>query len=185
MALDVEAENLIANIDSQLVTKQVEGEYEVKEERMKGYLQEIGELTSRLKSFQLYQIPRIENTEADYLARLTNSLVNCSTHNITVRTLVKNRPKSNLITIQVETDWRKPLLDYLERSILPANEKDASRLKNRATRYGLPRVLISDNGCQFQGGKIQIGVLSKAYSNVSRPSPIPRLTGKLKSSIGS
>ncbi|KAL0402164.1 UNVERIFIED_CONTAM: hypothetical protein Slati_4246300 [Sesamum latifolium] len=41
MALDAGARNLIAYSDSQLVTKQVEGEYEVKEERMKEYLQEI------------------------------------------------------------------------------------------------------------------------------------------------
>ncbi|KAL0427536.1 UNVERIFIED_CONTAM: hypothetical protein Slati_2928400 [Sesamum latifolium] len=113
MALDAGAKNLIAYSDSQLVTKQVEGEYEVKEERMKEYLQEISELTSRLKSFQLHQIPRIENAKADYLARLASSLVNCNTRSITVRTLVKNSLKTDIATLQVETDWRKPLLDYL------------------------------------------------------------------------
>ncbi|KAL0355372.1 UNVERIFIED_CONTAM: hypothetical protein Sradi_3984100 [Sesamum radiatum] len=89
---------------------------------MKGYLQEMGELTSRLKSFQLHQIPRKEIIKVDFRARLANSLVNCSTRNITVRTLTENLP--NVMTIQVETDWRKPLLDYLERSILPADEKE-------------------------------------------------------------
>ncbi|KAL0411924.1 UNVERIFIED_CONTAM: Ribonuclease HI [Sesamum latifolium] len=68
MALDTRARILIAYFDSQLVTKQVEGEYKFKEERMKEYLQEIGELTSRLKNFQLHQIPRRENAKADYLA---------------------------------------------------------------------------------------------------------------------
>ncbi|KAL0427277.1 UNVERIFIED_CONTAM: hypothetical protein Slati_2902500 [Sesamum latifolium] len=48
MALDAGAEDLIAYTDSQLVTKQVEGEYKVKEGRMKEYLQEISELISRL-----------------------------------------------------------------------------------------------------------------------------------------
>ncbi|KAK4380959.1 hypothetical protein Sango_3014500 [Sesamum angolense] len=41
MALDAGAKDLIAYTDSLLVTKQVEGEYEVKEERTKEYLQEI------------------------------------------------------------------------------------------------------------------------------------------------
>ncbi|KAL0411265.1 UNVERIFIED_CONTAM: hypothetical protein Slati_3716200 [Sesamum latifolium] len=38
MDLDAEAQNLITCTDSQLITKQMKGEYEVKEERMKDYL---------------------------------------------------------------------------------------------------------------------------------------------------
>ncbi|KAL0452895.1 UNVERIFIED_CONTAM: Retrovirus-related Pol polyprotein from transposon opus [Sesamum latifolium] len=90
MALNAGAKDLIAYTDSQLVTKQVEGEYEVKEGRMKKYLQKINKLTSRMKSFQLHQIPRTENAKADYLARLASSMIDCSTRNITVRTLTKN-----------------------------------------------------------------------------------------------
>ncbi|KAL0345909.1 UNVERIFIED_CONTAM: hypothetical protein Sradi_4422200 [Sesamum radiatum] len=41
MALDAGARNLIAYSDSLLVTKKVKGEYEVKKEKMKEYLQEI------------------------------------------------------------------------------------------------------------------------------------------------
>ncbi|KAL0324620.1 UNVERIFIED_CONTAM: hypothetical protein Scaly_2429100 [Sesamum calycinum] len=70
MALDEGPKSLIAYSDSQLVTNQVEGKYEVKEQMMKEYLQEIDKLTSQLKNFQLHQIPRAENTKAYYLARL-------------------------------------------------------------------------------------------------------------------
>ncbi|KAL0378438.1 UNVERIFIED_CONTAM: Retrovirus-related Pol polyprotein from transposon [Sesamum radiatum] len=44
MALDAGAKNIIAYTDSQLVTKQMEGEYEVKEGRMKDYLQKGGKI---------------------------------------------------------------------------------------------------------------------------------------------
>ncbi|KAL0395398.1 UNVERIFIED_CONTAM: hypothetical protein Slati_4506000 [Sesamum latifolium] len=37
----------------------------------------------------------------------------------------------------VETDWRKPLLDYLTKGILPANEMEAARLKSRVARFAL------------------------------------------------
>ncbi|KAL0374056.1 UNVERIFIED_CONTAM: hypothetical protein Sradi_3321300 [Sesamum radiatum] len=50
MALNAGARNLITYSDSLLVTKKVEGEYEVKAERMKEYLQEICDVTSRLKN---------------------------------------------------------------------------------------------------------------------------------------
>ncbi|KAL0385957.1 UNVERIFIED_CONTAM: hypothetical protein Sradi_2990000 [Sesamum radiatum] len=92
MALDVGVKNLIAYTDSQLITKQMEGEYEVKEERMKDYLQKIKGLTNRLNGFQLHQIPWTENAKIDYLAKLASSMINCSTRNITMITLTKNLP---------------------------------------------------------------------------------------------
>ncbi|KAL0434020.1 UNVERIFIED_CONTAM: Ribonuclease HI [Sesamum latifolium] len=90
MALDAGAENLIAYTDSQLITKQMEDEYEVKEERMKDYLQKIKGLTSQLNGFQVHQIPRTENAKADYLAKLASSMINYSTRNTTIKTLMKN-----------------------------------------------------------------------------------------------
>ncbi|KAL0297758.1 UNVERIFIED_CONTAM: hypothetical protein Sradi_6827900 [Sesamum radiatum] len=40
-------------------------------------------------------------------------------------------------SLQIETDWWKPLVDYLIEGILPANEVEATRLKSRATRFAL------------------------------------------------
>ncbi|KAL0374048.1 UNVERIFIED_CONTAM: hypothetical protein Sradi_3320500 [Sesamum radiatum] len=91
-------------------------------------------ITSQLKNFQLHQIPRTENAKTDYLAKLANSMVNYNTRNITIRTLIKNPPEHNIMTVQIEIDWRRPLLDYLEKNIFPPDEKEASRLKHRATR---------------------------------------------------
>ncbi|KAK4386044.1 hypothetical protein Sango_2475000 [Sesamum angolense] len=112
MALDARGKNLVPYSDSQQVTKQVEGEYEVKDERRKEYLQEIAQF-----------------------------LIGCSTHNITVRTLVKNSLKTDIATLQVETNCRKPLLDYLTEDILSANEMEATRLKSRASRKYMKAVV--------------------------------------------
>ncbi|KAL0391208.1 UNVERIFIED_CONTAM: hypothetical protein Scaly_0477900 [Sesamum calycinum] len=137
MALDVGAKSLIAYPDSQLMTSLVEGEYEVKEERMKECLQEIDELTSQLKNFQLHQIQRTKNTKDDYLARLASSLVDCNTRTIIVRTLVKNSLKTDITILQIEIDWRKPLLDYLVEHILPTDEMEVAYLKSKATKLAL------------------------------------------------
>ncbi|KAL0412088.1 UNVERIFIED_CONTAM: hypothetical protein Slati_3798500 [Sesamum latifolium] len=80
IALDAGARNLIAYMNSQLVTKQVEA----------------------------------------------SSLVDCNTRSITIKTLVKNSLKTDIATLQIETDWRKSLLDYLMEDILPADEKKAA-----------------------------------------------------------
>ncbi|KAL0412102.1 UNVERIFIED_CONTAM: hypothetical protein Slati_3799900 [Sesamum latifolium] len=53
MAQDAGASHLLAYSDSQLIVKQVNGEYEAKEESMVQYLQQIEELKPKFKSFQL------------------------------------------------------------------------------------------------------------------------------------
>ncbi|KAL0412028.1 UNVERIFIED_CONTAM: hypothetical protein Slati_3792500 [Sesamum latifolium] len=63
MALNARARILTVYSNSQMVTNQVDGTYDVKEDRMNEYLQEISEL----KSFQLHQILNTENIEGDYL----------------------------------------------------------------------------------------------------------------------
>ncbi|KAL0420483.1 UNVERIFIED_CONTAM: hypothetical protein Slati_3071200 [Sesamum latifolium] len=53
MAQEAGALHLLAYSDSQLIVKQVCGEYETKEESMVQYLQQIEELKTKFKSFQL------------------------------------------------------------------------------------------------------------------------------------
>ncbi|KAL0458136.1 UNVERIFIED_CONTAM: hypothetical protein Slati_0440800 [Sesamum latifolium] len=50
--------------------------------------------------------------------------------------------------------------------------------KNIIYRYGLPRVILSDNGDNFRDGRFKIGVLSKAFNNTSRPSLTPKPTDR-------
>ncbi|KAL0445744.1 UNVERIFIED_CONTAM: hypothetical protein Slati_1702300 [Sesamum latifolium] len=57
------ARHLLANSDSQLIVKQVEGTYEAKEENMIQYLQQIKELKTSFNYFQIVQIPREENVK--------------------------------------------------------------------------------------------------------------------------
>ncbi|KAL0286917.1 UNVERIFIED_CONTAM: hypothetical protein Sangu_2715200 [Sesamum angustifolium] len=60
MAQDAGASYLLAYSDSQLIVKQVNREYEAKEDSMAQYLQQIEELKINFRSFQLQQIPREE-----------------------------------------------------------------------------------------------------------------------------
>ena len=62
------AENVVVHCDSQVVTSQINGGYECKNERMKRYLEEV---KNRIDSLEvgLVQIPRRENECADCLAK--------------------------------------------------------------------------------------------------------------------
>ncbi|KAL0395106.1 UNVERIFIED_CONTAM: hypothetical protein Slati_4476800 [Sesamum latifolium] len=89
MARDASASHLLAYSDSQLIVKQVNGEYEANEESMVQYLQQIEKLKTKFKSFQLQQIPRKENVKADSLSKLASALEDCKTRRITVQHLLQ------------------------------------------------------------------------------------------------
>ena len=59
--------------NSKLVVGQVKGEFEVKDERMQGYLSQVKCLQSKFDSFDLLHIPRTGNAHADSLAMLATS----------------------------------------------------------------------------------------------------------------
>ena len=59
--------------NSRLVVGQVEGELEVKDKRMQGYLSQVRHLQLRFESFNLLHVPRSGNTHANSLATLATS----------------------------------------------------------------------------------------------------------------
>ena len=62
------ATGVVIYCDSQVVTNQVNGDYECKGERMKRYLDQVKRRVNDLKA-KIIQIPRGENEQADRLAR--------------------------------------------------------------------------------------------------------------------
>ena len=67
----------------------VNGDLEVRDERMQGYLSQVRHLQSRFESFNLLHIPRSGNTHADSLATLTTSSVRSLPWTILVEDLCK------------------------------------------------------------------------------------------------
>ena len=59
--------------DLRLVVSQVKGEFEVKDERMQGYLNQVKCLQPKFDSFELLHVPRNSNAHADSLAMLATS----------------------------------------------------------------------------------------------------------------
>ena len=70
------AEKIVLKSNSQLITGQVKGDFEVKEARMQKYLKLVNQLASTFLHTEFIQIPRDQNTEAD---KVTQS---ASAHNL-------------------------------------------------------------------------------------------------------
>ena len=62
------ATNVVIYYDSQVVTSQVNGNYECKGEQMKKYLEQVKKRINNLQA-KFVQIPREENEQADHLAK--------------------------------------------------------------------------------------------------------------------
>ena len=70
LAYDMEAQQLICRSDSQLVVRQLKGEFEVKESLLQKYYHLVQNLMSKLKNVQIEHIRREHNVKADMLSRL-------------------------------------------------------------------------------------------------------------------
>jgi len=58
------------NSDSELVVRQIKGQYRVRKEALRPLYQRVKELQSRLEGFTIKHIPRQQNREADKLANV-------------------------------------------------------------------------------------------------------------------
>ena len=66
------AASVVIYYDSQVVTNQVNGDYECKGERMKGYLDQVERRVDDLEA-KIIQIPRGENEQANRLAKAASA----------------------------------------------------------------------------------------------------------------
>ena len=64
--------NVVIYCDSQIVTSQVNGNYECKGERMKKYLEQVKKWINDLQA-KFVQIPKEENEQADHLAKAASA----------------------------------------------------------------------------------------------------------------
>ena len=141
LAKAVSAESMIIHCDSQVITSQVNGDYECRNERMKKYLEEVKNRTNGLE-VKFVQIPRKENECADHLAKAASAkFMNTSEHVLSfVQTSSLIDDGKQMQEIDVEENWTTPIIAYLQSGTLPDGKDAARKLKVRASQF----VLIKD-----------------------------------------
>lgn len=68
MAIELQLNKILIRSDSQLLVKQMQGHYKVKDEKIKALYQEVQKLLKSLELVEFCHIPRTENKLADQLA---------------------------------------------------------------------------------------------------------------------
>ncbi|XP_061376471.1 uncharacterized protein LOC133318480 [Gastrolobium bilobum] len=111
--------------DSQLVTSQIEGKYQAKGLLLMKYLSRVREIMADFDEVRITHIPRGENSRADILSKLA-STKNPGNHRTVLQQSIAR--SSCVMVITLANDWRKPLVDYLEKGILPEDHLEARKL---------------------------------------------------------
>ncbi|VFQ86419.1 unnamed protein product [Cuscuta campestris] len=125
----------------------VNGEMEVKEDRLARYSDLIRALLRELEEFRLTRIPRSENTDADMLSKLTQTCPENVSKLAKVEILdVPSADRFEVVAIQpsqttatgiigADDDWRYELMEYLETGQKPDDEEQARKVVLRAPRF--------------------------------------------------
>ena len=136
LARAASAENMIMHCDSQVITSQINDDYECRNERMKKFLEEVKSRISGLE-VKFIQIPREENKCADRLAKAASAkFMNASEQVLSfiqTSSIIDDRAQMQEIT--AEENWTTPLIAYLRSGTLPDKKDAARKLKVQASRF--------------------------------------------------
>ena len=137
-----EAASMVLYCNSQVVTNQVNGDYECRGERTKRYLNQVRRRVDKLKA-KIIQIPKGENDQANRLAKAASVK-----HMTTLNNVLSFVQLSSLIDsvdvqeLSSESNWTMPLVSYLKNGILPDRREATRKLKVRATQFILMKDVL-------------------------------------------
>ena len=127
--------------NSRLVTGQVKGELEARNERMQRYLSRVKHLQSRFESFSLLHAPKSGNTHVDSLTTLATSLTQSLPRVILIEDLCQPMEVKgevvNVHQVRVEPSWMDLIVLFLREDVLPEDKSEADKVQRKAPRFWL------------------------------------------------
>ncbi|XP_060972410.1 uncharacterized protein LOC133038318 [Cannabis sativa] len=111
---------------------------------MTAYLEKTKELQSTFDEFTVSQVPRENNSHADALANLGSSIQTTSPKTIPMVYLQwpavwKKEEEEEVNDVANEKTWMTPIIEYLEKDVLPEDKNEARRVKAQAARFSIIR----------------------------------------------
>ena len=140
LAKAIGAENMVIHCDSQVITSQINGDYECKNERMKKYLEEV---KNRIGSLEVRfgQILREENECVDRLAKVVSAEFMIISKQVLLFMIISDNG-AIVQKINSEENWTTPLIAYMRSGILLDGKDAARKLKVQSSRFVLIRDVL-------------------------------------------
>ncbi|XP_071712852.1 uncharacterized protein [Rutidosis leptorrhynchoides] len=138
LAKSIDVQQLMAYVDSQLLTSQLNGSFEAKDISMQKYLDLIKMLTKTFTTFEIKQIAHNCNKKADALSKLAYFLYHDFTKKVMVEALERKSTDEDILMATITTEeecWMIPFIKYLADGTLPEDKLQARRIRMRAPMY--------------------------------------------------
>ncbi|XP_064950466.1 uncharacterized protein LOC135604741 [Musa acuminata AAA Group] len=134
LALEMRVTDIRVITDSQLVARQLDGEYEARDSTMAKYLAQVKNLATKFVHFGLSNVPRSENQRADTLAKLASGSAPKA------RPETEELPHRAIEVVATVTDdapatWVQEMLRFKRDGTLPDDETAARRLRRTQAWY--------------------------------------------------
>ncbi|XP_022856134.1 uncharacterized protein LOC111377293 [Olea europaea var. sylvestris] len=125
--------------DSQLIIRQVTGEFEAKDEKIAAYLMEVKNLQKGFTKFKITKVPRKDNERPNALAKLASANLRRLPHTASVQILRQPSIQHviDVMNVENEESWIDPLFKYLTKNKLPEDALTARRLKVWAASFAI------------------------------------------------
>ncbi|XP_070050882.1 uncharacterized protein [Nicotiana tomentosiformis] len=148
LARSLGAEVVEVKCDSLLVVNQVNGTFEVREDRMQRYLDKLQVTLHRFKEWTLQHVPREQNSEADALTNLGSSVEDDELNSgivVQIMRSVIEEGHTKINSTSLTWDWRNKYIEYFKNRKLPSDPKESRALHMKAARFTL-----SEDGTLFR-----------------------------------
>ncbi|XP_058765215.1 uncharacterized protein LOC131638669 [Vicia villosa] len=140
LAEDMGAREVKIYTDSQLVTSQISGDYQAKNNVLIEYLTLVKDKMNKFAKAEVKHIPREHNSRADVLSKLASTRKKGGNKSVIQEILSKpsiDKSAQTLPVLAIGDDhcWMTPVYNFLTKDELPTDPKEASVIKRRACSY--------------------------------------------------
>ncbi|XP_059668819.1 uncharacterized protein LOC132313899 [Cornus florida] len=147
LAKELKIKNLIAYNDSQLVIRQVTGEYGTKDKTMEAYQTAVLREAKGFDQIRFIQLPREYNEDANRLACSASSSGETLARVIPVDVLVQpsifyelpNPSTQHYNVIPYEPSWIDPIMAFIRNGVLPEQKDEVRKIRSNAIKYAIVR----------------------------------------------
>ncbi|RYQ82848.1 hypothetical protein Ahy_B10g101409 [Arachis hypogaea] len=138
LASEVGAKILEINTDSQVVSSQINGDYQTRDPLLQQYLAKVNKLKEEFDQIIIQHVPMERNARADLLSKLASTKPGHGN-----KSLIQEVVKTPSVSLTADThlthshhkSWTHPILQYLLNRELPEDPKEGKRIKREAAGY--------------------------------------------------
>ncbi|XP_072084512.1 uncharacterized protein [Arachis hypogaea] len=138
LAREVRAKVLEVNTDSQVVSSQINGDYQTRDPLLQQYLAKVNKLKNGFEHVTIQHVPRERNARADLLSKLASTKPGHGNKSL-IQEVVESPSVSTTtnahLTFSNQGSWTYPILRYLLDGTLPSDPKEGKQIKREAANY--------------------------------------------------